>query len=102
MATAKKRRTNKRPVWERGYLSHGLWLGTAKVWAVKIDRESPAGGKYRWEAGNQAGERLGGLNGLPLLRHGRRWGRRGVRPGGGHVRWGGRRRRRRFGGSRRA
>jgi len=55
MATTKKRRTNKRPVWERGYLSHGLWLGTAKVGAVRIDRGSRAGGKYRWEAGSQAG-----------------------------------------------
>jgi len=55
MATTNKRRTNKRPVWERGYLSHGLWLGAAKVGAVRIDRDSPAGGKYRWEAGNQAG-----------------------------------------------
>jgi hypothetical protein len=57
MAT-KKRRLKKKPVWERGYLSHGLWLGKAKVGAVWIDRESPAGSRYRWEAGSRAGVSL--------------------------------------------
>ena len=54
MAT-KKRRLNKKPVWERGYLSHGLWLGKRRVGVVKLDRDSPAAGKYRWEAGMNAG-----------------------------------------------
>jgi hypothetical protein len=54
MAT-KKRRLNKKPVWERGYLSHGLWLGTRRVGVVKLDRDSPAAAKYRWEAGMHAG-----------------------------------------------
>ena len=54
MAT-KKRRLNKKPVWERGYLSHGLWLGKRRVGVVKLDRDSPAAGKYRWEAGMCAG-----------------------------------------------
>jgi hypothetical protein len=52
---AKKRGTKKKPVWERGYLSHGLWLGAARVGLVKLEREAPAAGRYRWEAGNHAG-----------------------------------------------
>ena len=52
---AKKRRTKKKPVWERGYLSHGLWLGKARVGLVKLEREAPAAGRYRWETGNHAG-----------------------------------------------
>jgi hypothetical protein len=54
MAT-KKRRLNKKPVWERGYLSHGFWLGKRRLGVVKLERDSPAAGKYRWEAGMHAG-----------------------------------------------
>jgi hypothetical protein len=52
---ANKRRRNRKPVWERGYLSHGLWLGKRRVGVVKLDRDAPAAGKYRWEAGTHAG-----------------------------------------------
>jgi hypothetical protein len=51
---AKKRRL-KKPVWERGYLSHGFWLGKARLGVVKLERGSSATGKYRWEAGMHAG-----------------------------------------------
>jgi hypothetical protein len=54
MAT-KQRRLNKKPVWERGYLSHGLWLGKRRVGVVKLDRDAPVAGKYRWEAGTYTG-----------------------------------------------
>jgi hypothetical protein len=54
MAT-KKRRRIKKPVWERGYLSHGLWLGQARVGLVVLDRSALAQAKYRWEAGTLAG-----------------------------------------------
>jgi len=51
----KRRRTRKKPVWERGYLAHGLWLGKARVGVVKLDRDAARAGKYRWEAGAHAG-----------------------------------------------
>ncbi len=54
MAT-KRRRLNKKPVWERGYLSHGFWLGKRRLGVVKVEREPRAAGKYRWEAGMHAG-----------------------------------------------
>jgi hypothetical protein len=54
MAT-RKRRLKKKPVWERGYLSHGLWLGKRRVGIVQLDRGAPAAGKYRWEAGTHTG-----------------------------------------------
>lgn len=52
---ARKRRLNKRPIWERGYLSHGFWLGKRRVGVVKLDRASPGAARYRWEAGMHAG-----------------------------------------------
>jgi hypothetical protein len=54
MAT-KKRRSNRKPVWERGYLLHGLWLGKARLGIVRLERAAPAAGRYRWEAGTHAG-----------------------------------------------
>lgn len=54
MAT-KKRRTKKKPVWERGYLSHGFWLGRDRVGVVHFERDARTEGKYRWEAGTHAG-----------------------------------------------
>lgn len=54
MAT-KKRRLSRKPVWERGYLSHGFWLGKRRLGVVKLERDPPAAGKYRWEAETHAG-----------------------------------------------
>ena len=54
MAT-KKRRTKKKPAWERGYLSHGLWLGETRIGLVRLDRDARPEAKYRWEAGTCAG-----------------------------------------------
>jgi hypothetical protein len=54
MAT-KRRRLKRKPVWERGYLGHGFWLGRERLGVVKLERDAPAGGKYRWEAGTHAG-----------------------------------------------
>jgi hypothetical protein len=54
MAT-RKRRIKKKPVWERGYLSHGLWLGNARVGVVHLDREARVDARYRWEAATYAG-----------------------------------------------
>jgi len=52
---ARKRRTRKKPVWERGYLSHGLWLGKARVGVVHLQRDARAESRYRWEAGTYTG-----------------------------------------------
>jgi len=50
-----RRRTKKKPVWERGYLSHGLWLGAARIGLVTLDREARSEAKYRWKAGTHIG-----------------------------------------------
>jgi hypothetical protein len=52
---ARKRRLKQRPVWERGYLSHGFWLGKQRVGVVRLERDSSAAGRYRWETGTHAG-----------------------------------------------
>jgi hypothetical protein len=56
MATGKKRRPRaSKAFWERGYLSHGYWVGKAKAGSVRLDREAPAEHRYHWEAGTTAG-----------------------------------------------
>lgn len=56
MATGRKRRPRaSKAFWERGYLSHGYWLGKAKAGSVKLEREAPPERRYRWEAGTTAG-----------------------------------------------
>ena len=52
---ARRRRARKKPVWERGYLSHGLWLGRERVGVVHLQREARAESRYRWEAGTYTG-----------------------------------------------
>ena len=52
---ARKRRTRKKPVWERGYLSHGLWLGRERVGVVHLQRDARPEARYRWEAGTYTG-----------------------------------------------
>lgn len=54
--TAKKRARQKKPVWERGYYSHGYWQGRTRVGVVKLAPKAEWDGIYRWEAGNHAGE----------------------------------------------
>jgi hypothetical protein len=44
-----------KPAWERGYLSHGLWLGKTRVGVVKLAKDGPGDTRYRWEAGTLAG-----------------------------------------------
>lgn len=56
MATGKKRRPRaSKAFWERGYLSHGYWVGKAKAGSVTLDRDAPPERKYRWEVGTTAG-----------------------------------------------
>lgn len=54
----KKRRpgSRKRPVWERGYQSHGYWLGKECVGRVRLGAKGEWDGIYRWEAGTNTGE----------------------------------------------
>jgi hypothetical protein len=52
---AKRRPRASRAFWERGYLSHGYWVGKNKAGRVQLDREAPPERKYRWEAGTTAG-----------------------------------------------
>ncbi len=48
---ATKRRTKRKPTWERAYKGHVLWLGKAKLGRVTLkDR-----GRYTWEAAGRAG-----------------------------------------------
>jgi VCBS repeat-containing protein len=48
---ATKKRTKRKPTWERAYRGHVLWLGKAKLGRVALaDR-----GRYTWEAAGRAG-----------------------------------------------
>jgi hypothetical protein len=49
------RRTARKPIWERGYLSHGLWRGKQKVGVVRLERSARTATKYRWEGGSHTG-----------------------------------------------
>ena len=57
MASPKRRKIRRsRPVWERGYHSHGYWRGKEKLGSVKLGPKDEWDGIYRWQAGNHAGE----------------------------------------------
>lgn len=53
---ATKRQSQKKPQWERGYFSHGYWLGKDKIGEVKLGPKGEWDGVYRWSAGSRAGE----------------------------------------------
>ena len=44
-----------KPVWERGYRSHGYWLGKDRDGKVTLDGDADGTTRYRWESGNQIG-----------------------------------------------
>lgn len=48
----------KRAFWERGYLSHGYWLGRQKLGSVALGKKGAWDGIYRWQAGNHAGDAM--------------------------------------------
>jgi hypothetical protein len=50
MATKKKKA---KPIWERAYKGHALWMGKTKLGKVTLVSEDR--GKYRWEAAGRAG-----------------------------------------------
>ena len=41
---------------ERGYLSHGYWLGKERLGVVKLGPKKEWDGIYRWQAGGDSGE----------------------------------------------
>lgn len=55
---ATKARKRSRPVWERGYYSHGYWQGGARLGTVKLGPKGEWDGVYRWEAGTHFGETM--------------------------------------------
>ena len=49
----KRTSKKKKPVWERAYKGHVLWLGKHKLGKVTLNTDPK--GKYAWEAGGRAG-----------------------------------------------
>ena len=47
-----KKKSKAKPVWERAYKGHVLWLGKAKLGKVSLLERN----KYAWEAAGRAGE----------------------------------------------
>lgn len=49
----------KKAQWERGYSSHGYWLGKQKLGEVRLsakgDGKDAREGRYQWLAGNRTG-----------------------------------------------
>jgi hypothetical protein len=54
--TGKRRPRASKAFWERGYLSHGYWVGKAKAGSVRLQRDAPPEHRYRWEAGTTTGQ----------------------------------------------
>lgn len=55
---ARRSKRIRRAFWERGYLSHGYWLGKERLGVVRLGSKNEWDGIYRWEAGNHAGEAI--------------------------------------------
>ena len=53
---ARKKASKARPLWERGYQSHGYWQGKERLGTVQLGERGQWDGIYRWQAGNRAGE----------------------------------------------
>ena len=51
MPTKKKKKAKQKPVWERAYKGHVLWLGKLKLGKVTLQER----GRYYWEGGGRAG-----------------------------------------------
>jgi hypothetical protein len=52
----KRSKKAKQAFWERGYLSHGYWLGKERLGVIVLGAKKDWDGIYRWQAGNHAGE----------------------------------------------
>lgn len=45
-----------RPFWERGYKSHGYWLGKSRIGYIEVSPGKHLEMKYHWHAGTHAGQ----------------------------------------------
>ena len=52
----KRSKKTRQAFWERGYLSHGYWLGKERLGVVKLGAKKEWDGVYRWQAGSHTGE----------------------------------------------
>ena len=50
-----RRKGKAKPLWERGYHSHGYWRGKVRLGSVQLGERGQWDGIYRWQAGNRAG-----------------------------------------------
>jgi hypothetical protein len=53
---ARARARKHKPFWERGFLSHGYWLGKERLGVVTLGPRGEWDGIYRWQAGSNAGK----------------------------------------------
>ena len=53
---ARAKRKKQKPFWERGFLSHGYWLGKQRLGRVSLGPRGEWDGVYRWQAGNREGK----------------------------------------------
>jgi hypothetical protein len=53
---ASRRRAAVKPFWERGYRSHGYWLGKQRIGVVEVEPGARLELKYRWRAGTHTGQ----------------------------------------------
>jgi len=53
---ARAKRKKQKPFWERGFLSHGYWLGKERLGVVNLGPRGEWDGIYRWQAGSSAGK----------------------------------------------
>lgn len=55
---AKKTRAARKakPIWERGYMSHGYWLGNQNLGKITLAPADAGDHRYHWRVGNRAGK----------------------------------------------
>lgn len=56
MTPKKRGRPTPKPFWERGYKSHGLWLGKGRIGIVRVEPGRHLEMKYQWQAGTHFGQ----------------------------------------------
>jgi hypothetical protein len=51
-----KKNARAKPFWERGFKSHGYWLGKKRIGQVEVETGKHFEMKYRWRVGNHGGQ----------------------------------------------
>jgi hypothetical protein len=55
--TARRRASTRvKPFWERGFKSHGYWLGKIRIGHVQVEPGKSLEMKYQWTAGTHTGQ----------------------------------------------